>query len=455
MTSTGRTIFLVSPFVPYPPARGIELRITRLITWLHDEGHRVVLIVPAESMDAEALNELRKITYAIHWTSPALRTRLGMRFPYLRRKVWERWKRFVNRFARKAGSSAHDRLLKRTLKKSPAAAAPPPYCALGDDQIKAWFAPDKLIALVGKLARKYRPHAVIAEYIFSTPVFASLPTGTIKIVDTIDVFSRKEDQVLAFGIADPLACTEEEERRSLLLADVIVAIQSREARLLKALVPEREVLLTGIDFDVIGALTHEEEAPNSIAIVASDNALNIHGLTAFLSECWPAIKTGCPDVVLHVVGRVGEMCRSDDSSIRYSGWIDNLDQVYREASVVINPTVAGTGLKIKSVQALAYGKPLVAWTNGVEGLEYEGTPPDIECSSWQEFADAVLVLLRSESIRSALAERALTYASQEFKPSKVYATLRNCLLGAAAPTQSNAQQDERVLEAGKAIVAFH
>ena len=419
---SGRILFVVSPFVPHPPLRGIELRITRLLKWLDSEGFRVVLIIPVESIDANSVGELRKFTYAIHWTKPAFRTRLGRRFPYLRRKLWESLKPILMR----ALNDTEAPLGKR----SQAAPASSDISAvttarrpLGDDQIKAWFAPDKLIALIGKLGRKYGPRAVIVEYIFSTPVFAALPVGTLKIVDTIDVFSRKEDQVLAFGIADPLACTEEEERRSLLLADVIVAIQSREAALLKALVPEREVLLAGIDFDVIDALTREEEVPNSIVVVASDNALNVHGLTAFLSECWPSIKADFPEVVLHVVGKVGEMCRIDDSSIWYSGWIEDLDQVYREASVIINPTIAGTGLKIKSVQALAHGKPLVAWTNGVEGLEYDGVAPFLECRSWKEFGDAVIRLLRSDIERNAMATRALSYAQREFSASRVYASL--------------------------------
>jgi glycosyltransferase involved in cell wall biosynthesis len=95
--------------------------------------------------------------------------------------------------------------------------------------------------------------------------------------------------------------------------------------------------------------------------------------------------------------------------------------------VVINPTVAGTGLKIKSVQALAHGKPLVAWPNGVEGLNYDGEAPFRECRSWQEFAGAVVSLLKSDDDRRALAGRALAYATREFSADKVYANLRACL----------------------------
>ncbi len=449
MRESKSVIFLVSPFIPYPPARGIELRIFRLLTWMHAAGYKVVLIIPADDIDAGALSHLRPITYAIHWTRPALRTRVGMRFPVLRRALWENGKVIARRLQRaKAASFVGPDRENNTNYSEPIAVVP--ALRQGDDQIKAWFAPDRLVALVGKLARRYRPRAVIVEYIFSTPVFAKLPGAVVKIVDTIDVFSRKEDQVLAFGIADPLACGEREERRALLRADVIVAIQSREQTLLQELVPEREVILTGIDLDVTAAAEPKAVVPDSIVVVASDNALNVHGLRAFLAECWPLIVASHPRASLHVVGRVGDICRVDDDRIRYSGWVEDLDRVYKDASIVINPTIAGTGLKIKSVQALAHGKALVAWTYGVEGLDYVGEPPFVECRSWSDFARAVVHLLQSEKDRVALEERARSYAEQAFGAATVYASLDACL------RQPRGQiRDVRLTSVENAVVRSH
>src|SRR5437016_3447838 len=82
-------IFLVTHLVPYPPTRGVELRILKLLQWLHEEGYRVILVIPADSLDGPALHELRKLTHAVYWTKPALRTRLGKRLPYLRKFIWE------------------------------------------------------------------------------------------------------------------------------------------------------------------------------------------------------------------------------------------------------------------------------------------------------------------------------------------------------------------------------
>ena len=416
MTSSERAsktacIFLVTHLVPYPPARGVELRILKLLKWLKAEGHRVILIIPAESIEACVLDELKAITHRVYWTKPALRTRLGSRFPSLRRALWEPVKPLLKLWRLENGNThARDE-----------------STSVGDVQTKKGLCPEALVHLVGKLARKYRPQAIIAEYIFLTPCFARLPSGTLKIVDTIDVFSRKQDQVLAFGVDDPCACSEEEERLALLRADTVLAIQAREAEMLKALVPECRVLLVGMDFEVANGMTASLGKPDTITVVGSNNPLNVHGLTGFLNTAWAQIKAAHPTAVLNIVGKVGNECHVEDPDIRYTAWVDDLADVYKDSRVVINPTIAGTGLKIKSAEAVAHGKPLVLWPHGADGLEHEGDPPYVMCRSWREFSQAIVRLLQSEDEARALGECALRYARTRFNPASVYGPLKTRL----------------------------
>lgn len=415
MSTHSNTILVASHVIPYPPAHGVYLRILKLLKWLHGEGYRVILVMAADSIDANALAELRKVTFAVHWTKsappkPALRTRIGMRFPFLRKTLWEPLKRLLG--DRDVVGDHLNQVHRSGLPN------------IGDYRAKRAICPENFVGLVGKLARKYQASALIAETVFLTPCFNALPPGTLKLVDTTEVFSQKPEQILAWGINDVTACTKEEERGYLLQADAIIAIQSREAKLLRSLVPEREVIVVGMDFAVTAAEPANVGNLDTIVVIASDNQFNVHGLRRFLAECWPQIKAAQPAATLHVVGRVGDACQSDDHAIRYSRWIPALAEIYKDARVVINPTVAGTGLKIKSAEALAHGKPLVAWANGVEGLDYIGSPPYIECRSWKEFSDAVVRLLQSTDEAEKLSARALAYATEVFDVVTVYAPLK-------------------------------
>lgn len=406
---------MVTHLFPYPPVQGDELRIVKLIKWLHSQGYKVVFVLSRELEGQNYSTELLTWVHAIYGVQPAWRTRLGRRLPRLRRLVWENLKPLLAP-------------LRRPLDVADVPFYEPvPGGTRGDETKKKGVSSQKLAPLVARLARKYKPVAVIAEYIFLTDCFALLEPDTLKIIDTIDVCSLKEKQVVKYGIDAPWTCTEEEERAYLLRCDVILAIQNREAGVFKKMVPEREVLTVGIDFDVHNSNSTGNVPSNAITFVGSGNPLNVHGLQSFFRECWPEIKTAHPTAILNVVGKVGSRCKIEDASVKYFLRVDDLSEIYRQSRVVINPTIAGTGLKIKSVEALAHGKPLVAWPHGVEGLEYSGEAPYIKCESWKEFAAAVIQVLQSERTAQTLSERALAFARVKFDPETVYAPLRNCL----------------------------
>ena len=413
--SSPRNLLLVTHLSPYPPSHGTELRISKLLKGLRSEGYRVVLVLCQEPAKKEHLEELLKFVEAVHWVRPAWRTRLGQRLPGLRQLLWENAKTLLK-----------PQWIPRDIPRSAKLYDPVPS-TVGDENKKRDAIPSQLPVLVARLARRYKALAVIAEYIFLTDCFALLEPGVLKIVDTIDVFSLREKQVVSYGIADdPWNSTPEEERAYLLRADVIVAIQEKEAEVLRTLVPERPVLTVGIDFDVDNSAGVPNDT-DTVTMVASGTPLNIHGLNTFFAECWPAIKSAHPPATLRIVGTIATNCKIQDEAVDYVAWTDDLRDVYRQSKVVINPTLAGTGLKVKSVEALAHGKPLVAWPNGVEGLDYQGAPPYLKCKSWKEFAAAVVRILQSDSEARLLGDRALEYAKEKFDRTAIYLPLSACL----------------------------
>ena len=96
--------------------------------------------------------------------------------------------------------------------------------------------------------------------------------------------------------------------------------------------------------------------------------------------------------------------------VRRLGFVDSLDEVYRQAAVVINPQQFGTGLSIKSIEALRHARPLVSTISGARGLEDGAGLAFRQAASAEEFGDQLVALLRTPAEAAALAARGFAYA---------------------------------------------
>ena len=105
---------------------------------------------------------------------------------------------------------------------------------------------------------------------------------------------------------------------------------------------------------------------------------------------------------------------ADNSGVTLHGIVDDLDEIYRRIDIVINPVRVGSGLKIKNVEALANGLPLVTTSHGAEGMEDGAGTAFLVADTPQDFAEHINQLLASQETRQALGEQAYAYAEENF-----------------------------------------
>ncbi len=413
-------VLVITHVLPVLASAGNEVRILRLLAWLRDSGYRIVLLLKHETLDPVLRRRLEAVADAVHLIGepPAEGALARIRGRYRR---YDATRSSLFRFASQAWA-----IVSRIAGRRSAAVR------REGERIKRELCPEALVAMTDELCRRYDPVAVIAEYIFMAPCLDVVPPGTLRIIDTHDVFSRKGDEVLSFGIEDPLHCTPQEERFYLLKCDLAIAIQPGEAHSIRRLVPEREVITVTIDFEVDRGTEPAGEVPGRVLIVASDNPLNIHGVGEFLHRAWPRLRAACPQAQLRIVGKVGRGVAADAAGVSLAGWVGDLAGEYRQAAVVVNPVVAGTGLKIKSVEALCHGRALVSTPNGVDGMNFESGLPAVVCRDWDEFVSGIMALLASADRRREMQQAALRYAQRHFARDRVYAPLAEALARAGA-----------------------
>ena len=406
------TVVVVFSKPLWPIEHGNQRRTTIMLRWLKQAGYRTVLVMPGAPDRAGPMPpELEGVIDACFFGGA-----------FADAPAWD------NRFA-----TPRDRDAEKAL------------AAFKD---KIWCG-DALRAAVVAACRQTTPVAVIANYMFMVPVFQAVPEGTLRIVDTHDVFSSQARKVAAHGVAAPLACAPEVERTALLAADVILAIQPEERELLAALVPERQVIVVGVAQDVRPPATTPPEARTALC-VGSPNLPNRDGIRRFLRYVWPLVLKRRPDARLSIAGCLCDHLDARTPGVSLLGYREDLAPVYAQAALVINPTRVGTGLKVKSVEAIAHGKALVAWSSGLESLPREEPSPFVAVDSPEAFAAAMLRLFERPDERRVMEEAARSYAARHYDAQAVHGALRDVLEAHRADAAiTDATTDGRACASGR------
>jgi hypothetical protein len=129
-----------------------------------------------------------------------------------------------------------------------------------------------------------------------------------------------------------------------------------------------------------------------------------------------------PTAELLVVGAVSDSLPTVPPGVRLLGKVADLRPLYESCRVAINPAVAGTGVKIKTLEALAHLRPIVTWPNGIDGVSRELAELCMVASDWQSFANRVVDTL-VDPRPSWFSDRERDTARREGSAAHVYAAL--------------------------------
>jgi len=283
---------------------------------------------------------------------------------------------------------------------------------------------DALAALAGFL-HQHPQDACIFEYLILGWLRAAVPPGVLTLVDTHDVVHARDAELLSLGerLDRPLLSASQEQQQ-LNAFDRVIAISRPDAATFSAWFGPSRVILAPHPTPLRPQLLRSEL--RHVMFVASAYAPNRDGLQWFLREVWPRLAG--LGLVLHVVGIVGPALQlAPAADLRVWGRVDDLEAAYALADLCINPVRCGSGLKIKTVEAMAHGLPLVATSHAVRGLEHARDEAFIVADDAEAFAQAVAMLAARPEERRRLAAGALRLAAAECSEVACFSALLSAL----------------------------
>ena len=271
-------------------------------------------------------------------------------------------------------------------------------------------------------------HVAILEYIEMFQILHLFPPDTITILDTNDILSDKINTFKQNHINyQGLVVTYEEEIAIFSKFDYIILINSDDFEKIKKDVPVDKLVL--IPHPVDFPKSDVRKTVGSISFVASSYAPNIVAMRWFLSEVWPFVNTG--NAYLNVYGNVARFLGSHLSNfknVNLIGFTKDLEQIYRETDIVINPVKAGAGLKIKNVEALGHGLPLITTTHGISGInDAMSSGCLLVADTSKSFIKGLNDLIHDFSLRSQLGNNAFNYAKEHFSHDICFEPITNLI----------------------------
>ena len=273
-----------------------------------------------------------------------------------------------------------------------------------------WY-DENITAYATQLHQQYDFTHILAEYIFISRVLNGFGGDVTKVIDTHDCFTERYKRYQERGITPVWFSTyRDDERKALKRADIVIAVQGEEARFFEALSNVKTV-----EIGHLGKCNkcHPKQFSRSIGVVASNNTINIHYMNKFLETLYPKLRKKVPALTLHVGGDICAYLPKKEGLICH-GYFDNLDDFYKQIDVVINPIIFSTGIKIKNMEALYRGKPLISCFQPEMNEIRTEKMPFCAVETEEAFIEACVSLLFNETVRDAYSSRALQYAKKYY-----------------------------------------
>ena len=287
------------------------------------------------------------------------------------------------------------------------------------------------------ICRRLKPGAVIVEYVRRAYLIEGLGGGrdepSLTLIDTLDVMSDRCRRYRERGEAHWINISEAEEKQVLARFDVIVAIQPSDAARFREMLPQKRVV-TAMHASPILLQPPREREPVRMLYLATGDRVNLLAIESFLAEVWPSLSERLADRARLLLA--GNICKHFDPvvlppGVDLAGYVEDLNALYGETHIVVNPVAFGGGLKIKNVEALCRAKPLVTTPAGAQGIEDGAEEAFQVCDSPDGMVDALTALVERPELRARMAEKAHRFALDHFSEDKAYAEL-DALLGSAA-----------------------
>lgn len=160
---------------------------------------------------------------------------------------------------------------------------------------------------------------------------------------------------------------------------------------------------------------------NKVLFMAGlDYKPNLDSILFFLKEIFPIVRSKTSDVTLDIVGRrLWKVRAYKTEGVEFHEDVPDVLPFFKNAAMLVVPLRQGAGTRIKILEAMASGLPVVSTSKGCEGLEVLNEKHLLVADAPGSFASAVLRLSKDGALRSFVAGNARKLVEERYSWEKI------------------------------------
>ncbi len=186
------------------------------------------------------------------------------------------------------------------------------------------------------------------------------------------------------------------ELKSLKAVDAVTAITEFDKETFLKDIPKLNCFVSPAGTEKPDSFNIERKRNRLLAISSWKWAPNYEGLKWFLNEVWPKLKDKKPTLEFDIIGAglpKSLIKKHASTRIHFHGFVEDLETFRQTNTIFIAPLFSGSGMKIKIIEAMASGIPIVTTKIGAEGIDITHGIEYLEANSIQEFIKSIELLL--------------------------------------------------------------
>jgi glycosyltransferase involved in cell wall biosynthesis len=199
-----------------------------------------------------------------------------------------------------------------------------------------------------------------------------------------------------------------------------IVVSGEDKRILQEMCGSKnfEVVPNGVDTEYFRMDQTNSDTDGLVWVGSMSDQYNRDAVNYFMKDIFPLIKSALPNCKMVFVGKsppeeiLWQQQHYDD--VITPGYVEDIRPYVSGASVFIAPMRSGSGTKLKVLNAMAQGKPVVTTSVGAEGIEAEPDEEIVVADIPKEFAEKTVYLLRHPNVARRIGLRGRNVVEEKY-----------------------------------------